>query len=214
MYYVIYCIIAFNIEEYIYIYNLVLGQLQFLDPAKMVPRTSPWVNVAETGRLLLKVDQCPGFTAMLWDVFSRCEGWLLPHINLAQKKCIFENRLNAIWNSRDINSHTLTRAQKVCWLKSERNDRLICYPECPRRAVSPLHTPALSPEVPPHCLYTLHLHVIAITRARQNIGSPGRRASRGPGAAIAPPLFLVFHCGSWEGLSESQKRMIYWPLCD
>lgn len=138
--------------------------------------------------------------------FPRCEGWLLPHINLVKKKCIFENRLNGIWNSRDINSHTLTRAQKVCWLKSERNDRLICYPECPWRAVSPLHTPALSPEAPLQCLHTLHLHVIAITRARQNIGSPGRRASRGPRAAIASFCFFVFHCVVVEKVCQSHRR--------
>ncbi len=135
-----------------------------------------WLRQAGCYLMLTSVQDSP----KCFEMFSQVWAMAATRHKSWGKKCIFENSLNGIWNSGDINSHTLTRAQKVCWLKSERNDRLICYPECPRRAVSPPHTPALSPEAPLHCLHTLHLHVIAMTRARQNIRSPGRRASRGP----------------------------------
>lgn len=190
---------------------MVLGQFSFLDPVD--PRTYRlgllWLRQAGCYLMLTSVQDSPKYFEMFSQVWAmaatRHKSW--------GKKCIFESSLNSIWNSQDINSHTLTQAQKVCWLKSECNDRLICYPECPQRAVSPPHTPAPSPEA--RCTaFTPYTCMSSPLPEQDKTLGPLAEERHGAHCCDSPLLFLVFNCGSWEGLSESQKRMIYWPLSD
>lgn len=137
--------------------------------------------------------------------FLPCEGWLLPHINLVKKKCIFENRLNGIWNSRHINSHTYTSTEGLLikvWAQWQAH--LLPRVSVESR-ISFTHTSSVSwspAAVPSHPTPACHRHYQSKTKH----WVPWQKSITGPMSCDSPLLFLVFHCVVVEKVCQSHRR--------